>query len=130
MQENGYNVVLNYNKSEEQAKKIKEDGKYYVISTIGENSISSNRCKDGISYCESYHAFVNFYIKDTDKTISDIKMGEVAVVLSPMIDADKEYTEDDLVIVDEIKYLLIHCMHFPSVFAVSVWQETGIGLLI
>ena len=95
-------VVSDIESTEWDSVVYKEDGKYYVISTIGENSISSNRCKDGISYCESYHAFVKFYIKDTNKTVSDIKMGEVAVVLSPMIDPNKEYTEDDLLVLEDV----------------------------
>lgn len=95
-------VVSDIESSEWDSVVYKEDGKYYVISTISENSILSNRCADGISYCESYHAIVKFYIKDTNKTISDIKMGEVAVGLSPMIDPNKEYTEDDLVVLEGV----------------------------
>lgn len=93
-------IVSDVESSEWDSVVYKEDGKYFVISTISENSNLYNRCADGISYCEDYHAFVKFYIKDTDKTTSDIKMGEIAVALSPMIDPDKEYTEDDLVLLE------------------------------
>lgn len=75
----------------------KEDGKYYVVSSISENDPYKNKCVDGISYCADYLVTISFYVLDTEQTSSVIKMGEVGVGLLGMIDSNSTYTEDDIV---------------------------------
>lgn len=80
----------------------KEDGKYYVISTVSDSNASRNKCVDEISYCADYLVSVNFFVNDTDKTSSTIKMGEVAVGLIGMLDQNKKYSEEDVVTLTDV----------------------------
>ena len=75
----------------------KEDGKYYILSEVGENDPFKNKCADGILYCSDYGVLINFYVKDTDKTSTQIKMNEIEVALLEMIKPNKEYGEDDII---------------------------------
>ena len=74
----------------------KEDGKYYILSEIGDENPDRNKCVDDILYCSEYGIVVKFFVKDTDKTSSTIKMGEVDVEVFPVKgDMNPEYVEDD-----------------------------------
>ncbi len=74
----------------------KEDGKYYVLSEIGEANPDKNKCVDNILYCSEYYVVVNFFVKDTTVTSSTIKMGEVDVEVFPVDGGmNPEYDEDD-----------------------------------
>jgi len=80
----------------------KEDGVYYVLSTVGEKDPFKNKCVDGVSFCAQYMITVNFFVNDTDRATTDIKMEAVTVGLMEMIDPNKEYTEDDVkMLIDE-----------------------------
>lgn len=78
-----------------------EDGSYYVVSQVADRNPYQNKCIDGITFCADYYVTIKFFVNDTDKTSSDIKMGELAVGLSEMIDPNKEYTEDDIYLLTE-----------------------------
>ena len=80
----------------------KENEKYHILSMVGNEDPYKNKCVDGILYCATYNVTIDFYVKDTDKTSTDIKMGNIVVGLLEMIDQNKEYTEDDVVIITGI----------------------------
>ncbi len=71
-----------------------EDGSYYLLSSLSGDS-SNNKCADDVLYCDNYQINLKFFVKNTDKTFSSIKIGEVAVGLFPV---DSEYDEEDLVL--------------------------------
>lgn len=73
----------------------KEDGKYYVLSEVGPDA--KNMCMNGAVFCDDYFVTIEFFIKDTTKTSSTIKMGDIEVGLLDMKDENKEYTLDDLI---------------------------------
>lgn len=78
----------------------KENGKYYIVSQVGENNADQNKCVDKVLYCADYLVTVNFFVRNTDKTNSDIKIGEIEVgLLNMLLDLDKEINEDDVVLV-------------------------------
>lgn len=71
------------------------DGQYYVISTINANA-SSNKCLDGVLYCNNYTAIVTFYVKDTNKTNSNISIRDGSAVLFKV---GSNYGEEDPAII-------------------------------
>lgn len=73
----------------------KENGKYYVLSEVGPDA--RNMCMNGAVFCDDYFVTIDFFIKDTDKDSSTIKMGDIEVGLLDMQDENKEYTLDDLI---------------------------------
>jgi len=56
-----------------------EDGKYYVLSTVSDDNPLKNKCIDNVLFCGNYNATIKFYVKDTDKKTSSIKIGETQV---------------------------------------------------
>lgn len=76
----------------------KENGKYYVLSEVGPDS--KNLCMNGAVFCDDYFVTVDFFIKDTDKASSTIKMGDIEVGLLDMQDENKEYTLNDLITIN------------------------------
>lgn len=79
-----------------------QDGKYYVLSEVDEDATSKNMCSNGVLYCGDYLATIGFFIKNTEKTSSTIKMGEIEVGLLDMVDSEKVYTLDDLIEINSI----------------------------
>ena len=77
-----------------------EDGKYYVISEVIENSNSDNICTNGILYCGDYTVTVKFYLKNTEQKNTAIKMGETEVGLLDINDETKTYTLEDLITIN------------------------------
>jgi len=73
----------------------KENGKYYVLSEVGPDA--KNLCMNGAVFCGDYFVTIDFFIKDTAKTSSIIKMGDIEVGLLDMQDENKEYTLEDLI---------------------------------
>lgn len=73
----------------------KENGKYYVLSEVAPSA--RNMCMNGAVFCDDYFVTINFFIKDTTKASSTIKMGDIEVGLLDMQDANKKYTLDDLI---------------------------------
>ena len=59
---------------------VKEDGRYYVTSIINDSD-ASNKCADGVLYCNNYVATITFYVKDTDKQSSNISISNGNVIL-------------------------------------------------
>ena len=80
----------------------KEDGKYYVISEVLENSNSDNMCSNKVLYCGNYQVSIKFYIKNTELNETSIKMGEIEIGLLDMLDETKTYTIDDLISLNKI----------------------------
>lgn len=78
----------------------KENGKYYVLSEVGPDA--KNLCVNGAVFCDDYFVTVDFFIKDTDKASSTIKMGDIEIGLLDMQDEDKEYTLNDLITINSI----------------------------
>jgi len=73
----------------------KSDKQFYVISTINANA-SSNKCLDGVLHCANYTATVTFYVKDTNKTNSNIGIRDGSAVLFKV---GSSYDEDDAVVI-------------------------------
>lgn len=75
----------------------KEDGRYYVLSTITEHNKNMNKCIDGILYCADYMTTIHFSVKDTTETETSILMGNVEVGLLNMFEHNQTYTEEDII---------------------------------
>ncbi len=75
--------------------KAELDGKYYVISTINESGLS-NKCVDGILHCANYYATITFFVKDTEKTSSNISIRDGNAILYKV---GSDYEEKDIVII-------------------------------
>lgn len=73
----------------------KSDGKYYVFSTIRENSSSKDKCADDILYCGNYVTTLTFYAKDTNIQNTDIKMNSIETVLFKV---NSNYSENDAIL--------------------------------
>jgi len=78
----------------------KENGQYRILSMIGDEDPFHNKCIDGVLFCADYGVKIHFYVKETDKESSQIKVGDITAGLLKMIDPNKEYTEEDVVIVN------------------------------
>lgn len=74
----------------------KENGKHYVMSTINENDPFKNKCVDEVLFCADYLTTITFYVKDTTKTSTDIKMGETSAILFKV---GSDYSESDAVVI-------------------------------
>lgn len=59
---------------------VNENGRYYVTSIINDSD-ASNKCADGVLYCNNYVATITFYVKDTDKQSSNISISNGNVIL-------------------------------------------------
>ena len=81
----------------------KEDGKYYVLSEVIENSTSNNICTNGVLYCGDYTVTVKFYLKNTELKNTTIKMGKSEVGLLDITDETKTYTLDDIITINNTK---------------------------
>lgn len=78
---------------------VKENGKSYVVSIFtGENG--SNKCSNNKLYCGKYTAKLSFYTKDTNKSVSTIKIGKVSVSLLDI--GITEINEDELIEINGI----------------------------
>ena len=75
----------------------KENGKYYVLSEIGEDDPSKNKCADGILYCADYIVTLEFYVKETTKDSTTIKMGNIETGVFDI--SLSEYNDENMVIV-------------------------------
>lgn len=73
---------------------------YFVLSDVIESNSASNYCAYGTLYCGNYTATIKFFVKDTNVTSSTIKMTNIEVGLLDMVDNYKEYTEDDLIVLN------------------------------
>lgn len=73
----------------------KSDGKYYVFSTIRENSSSKDKCADDVLYCGNYVTTLTFYVKDTNVQNADIKMTTAETVLFKV---NSDYSENDAIL--------------------------------
>jgi len=76
-----------------------EDGKYYVLSEVNDTNYERNKCIDEVLYCATYSLSINYYVKNTDKTDTTIKVKNIEVGLLPLIENDVTYTEEDIVVV-------------------------------
>ena len=74
----------------------KENDKYYVISEVIETNNGENICNNGILYCGNYQSTIKFYIKNTEKTETSIKIKDIQVALLDITDETKKYTIDDI----------------------------------
>lgn len=75
----------------------KQNGKTYVISQFN-NDPYHNVCSDGILYCADYIVTLKFYVKDTTKTSSTIKMRDVeAGVFQVSGSLNAEYDVSDMI---------------------------------
>lgn len=72
----------------------KEDGKYYIVSTITNSNSDNNKCVDNVSYCADYIVTIHFLVKETDKTSTSIGMDEPSALVMPMIERGKLYTKE------------------------------------
>jgi len=77
-----------------------EDGKYYVLSTVSDDNPLKNKCIDNVLFCGNYNATIKFYVKDTDKKTSSIKIGETQVGMFK-IKEDGQYNVEDIIEVDD-----------------------------
>lgn len=87
--------VTDISSSEWDSDLYQSDGKYYVLGEVNDNK-SYNRCMDNITICGDYLVKINFRVKDTDKTDTVIKIGEIEAILSKMILSEETFSEDDL----------------------------------
>ena len=87
----------------------KSDGKYYLLAELNLNSKNSLFCSNEISYCNAANVFVNFNIKDTDKTSSNIKIVHMEGALltsdgvSELKDEDVKFVEQSLNVVHKLE---------------------------
>ena len=77
----------------------KDNEQYRILSMIGDEDPAHNKCIDGVLFCADYGVTIKFYTKDTDKETTEIKVGDITVGLLKMIDPNKEYTEEDVVVI-------------------------------
>ena len=79
----------------------KEGNKTYVLSEFNKDPYH-NSCVDSTLYCADYIVSIKFYVKNTDKTSSIIKMKDIgAGVFQVSGDSDVEYDTDDMI---ELEY--------------------------
>lgn len=79
---------------------VTEDGKYYVLSTVRVYN-NANKCIDGFLACANYSATLKFYVKNSEKASTDIKLTEVASYVLPIDTSLESYTEENL---EELSY--------------------------
>ena len=79
---------------------VTEDGKYYVLSTVRVYN-NANKCIDGFLACTNYSATLKFYVKNSEKASTDIKLTEVASYALPIDTSLESYTEENL---EELSY--------------------------
>lgn len=77
----------------------KENGRYYVVSTVKDSDPFKNKCVDEVLFCADYLTTITFYVKDTDKASMDIQMGETSVVLFKV---GSDYLESDAVVITSL----------------------------
>lgn len=79
----------------------KQDGKTYVLSEF-DNDPYKNACVDGVLYCSDYIVDIKFYVKDTTKETSVIKMKDIgAGAFQVQGGMNPEYNTSDMI---EIEY--------------------------
>lgn len=66
---------------------------FYVESVINEYN-NGGKCLDGVLHCDNYVATIKFYVRDTDKTSSNISISNANVVL---IKVNSDYEEKDAI---------------------------------
>ena len=72
----------------------KSDGKYYVLAELNGNT-NSSFCPNGVSLCIPAGTKIDFRIKDTDKTTTNLKVVEVEGALITY-DGSSEFTENNI----------------------------------
>ncbi len=92
-------TVTNISSSNFDSAVFKENGKYYVLSEVSTSNSSQNKCADGVLYCADYLATLKFFVKDTDKESSIIKMGKIEAGLFDMSGSGDSYLIDDMIMV-------------------------------
>ena len=79
----------------------RENGKTYVLSQFSKDPYH-NGCVDGVLYCADYGVSIKFYVKDTTKASTTIKMKDVeAGVFQVSGGLNPEYNVSDMI---ELKY--------------------------
>lgn len=79
----------------------REDDKVYVISELNNDSFKTS-CIDGLLYCADYITSIRFYVKDTDKTSSTIKIKQISAGAFPVSgDLNPTYLINDMI---ELEY--------------------------
>ena len=76
------------------------DGKYYVLSTINMDDPYNNKCADGFLFCSNYTATLNFYLVDTDKKDTTIKVNDIEVALYSV--SDEEINIDNVSLIEGV----------------------------
>lgn len=80
----------------------KDGNKKYVISQFNNSVFNVDACVDKVLYCADYLISIKFYVKDTDKKTSEIKMkNSGAIVYQVLGGNDPEYNADDMI---ELEY--------------------------
>lgn len=72
----------------------KDSDGYYILSIV-DNDSTGNKCIDGVLACSDYEAKVYFYVKNTDKEETTIKLQDIGVGYY-RVDEDGYYEEDDV----------------------------------
>lgn len=75
----------------------KDDGKYYVMSTVTADNRFKNKCVDEVLNCIEYLSTLKFFVKETDKKNFDIEMGDTEVLMYPV---NSEYLDSDAIILE------------------------------
>lgn len=94
--------VKNFNSDDWDSLDTTYDGKHYITNTVNDNYGSANRCIGGLLYCSNYKTTINFYLLDTDKTTTEIKIKSVLVGLIKTSDINTDISEDDIVIYEGV----------------------------
>ena len=76
----------------------KDGNKKYVISQFNNSSFNVDACVDRVLYCADYMITLKFYVKDTEKKNTEIKMKDIeARVFQVSGDMNPEYSTDDMI---------------------------------
>ena len=77
----------------------KEDN--IIESIIDGGDILENTCTDNVLYCGKYEVILTFYVNDTDKTSSIIKVNDVVAMGYQLVDGVAEsYDEEDIQMIE------------------------------
>lgn len=80
----------------------KDGNKKYVISQFNNSAFNVDACVDKVLYCADYLISIKFYVKDTDKKTSEIKMKNTGAIVYQVLGGNNpEYNADDMI---ELEY--------------------------
>ena len=80
----------------------KDGNKKYVISQYNNSVFNVDACVDKVLYCADYLISIKFYVKDTDKKTSEIKMKNTGAIAYQVLGGNNpEYNADDMI---ELEY--------------------------